>query len=265
MAKANFLIICGIVFFQLSAVAQDTSYFNSIWKETSKDKASYYRTKTKTETGWHATDHFISGKVQMTGNYADDSCHVSQGEFVWYDDNGVANHRCNYVKGKLDGVDTLYYPDGLKKMAGKNKEGEKQGEWLGYYQNGKISGKAKHERGKQVSAVFFHEDGSPNKSISSFMKQSEYPGGVPQFLRFLNKTLRYPDTAVNYEIQGTVIVSFKVSKEGKASEFRVIQSVDQSLDAEALRVLKMMPDWDPAIIGGILSDSYYSQPVVFHL
>jgi len=144
-------------------------------------------------------------------------------------------------------------------------EGEKQGEWLGYYQNGKISGKAKYERGKQVAAAFFHEDGSPNKSISSFMKESEYPGGVPQFLRFLNKTLRYPDTAVNYEIQGTVIVAFKVSKEGKASEFRVIQSVDQSLDAEALRVLKMMPDWEPAIIGGILSDSYYSQPVVFHL
>jgi antitoxin component YwqK of YwqJK toxin-antitoxin module len=170
----------------------------------------------------------------MSGNYADDSCHVSQGEFVWFDEKGIVSHRCNYLQGKLDGTDTFYYPDGHKKMTGRNREGDKQGEWLGFYPNGKISGKAKYEKGKQVSATFFHEDGSPDKSITAFMKNSEYPGGVPQFLRFLNKTLRYPDTAVNHEIQGTVIVSFKVSKEGKASEFRVIQSVDQSLDAEAL-------------------------------
>jgi len=42
--------------------------------------------------------------------------------------------------------------------------------------------------------------------------------------------------------QGTVMVQFKVSKEGKISEVRVVESADRSLDAEALRVMKWMPD-----------------------
>jgi protein TonB len=92
-----------------------------------------------------------------------------------------------------------------------------------------------------------------------------YPGGPPQFLQFLNKTLRYPDTAINHEIQGMVIVGFNVTKEGKVTDLKVIRSVDKSLDGEALRVMRLMSDWEPEIMGGILCDSYHSQPIVFHL
>src|SRR5258708_34693213 len=97
------------------------------------------------------------------------------------------------------------------------------------------------------------------------MKSAEYPGGIPQFTRFLNKTLMYPDSAVVHEIQGTVVIVFKVSKNGKVSELKVEQSVDKYLDKEALRALRLMSDWEPAIMGGIPADSYCKQPVAFRL
>ena len=265
MLKLHFLTFIFIGSSALSAIAQDTTYYDLLWRSSSKDNAAYFRTAVKTNDGWQVADHYLSGRVQMTGSYADDSFHVKQGPFVFYDEKGIPNHRCGYLAGKLDGPDTTYYPNGHKQLVGRNKNDEMQGDWTGYYPNGRISGKVVYEKGKQVSGRFFHEDGSPNTTMTVFMREAEYPGGVPQFLRFLNKTLRYPDTAVNYEIQGTVVVSFKVSKEGKASEFKVIKAVDPSLDAEALRVLKMMPDWEPAITGGVYCDSYFKQPVVFHL
>ncbi|HMH21219.1 MAG TPA: energy transducer TonB [Puia sp.] len=77
--------------------------------------------------------------------------------------------------------------------------------------------------------------------------------------------MRYPDSAVNYEIQGTVVVGFNITKDGKVSDLKLITRVDKSLDDEALRVMRMMSDWEPEIIGGILCDSYHKQPIIFHL
>jgi TonB family protein len=68
-----------------------------------------------------------------------------------------------------------------------------------------------------------------------------------------------------FRAQGTVIVDFGVSKKGKAGNFRVSQSVNQYLDAEALRVMKMMPEWIPSIIGGIAAESFKRQPIIFSL
>ena len=247
-----------------SAYAQDTIYCNSMWEKTDAAHATYYRVRMRVNGGWHVTDHFRGGKLQMTGDYADDSMHVNNGEFTWYDEKGI-NRRCHYVNGKLDGSDTLFYPNAKKKVTGQNKDGDKEGQWTGYYPTGKVAAKATYQNGKQMSAVFYNEDGSVNKDLKVFIQDANYPGGPAQFLRFLNKNLKYPDVAMKQNIQGTVVVNFKISKDGSPSNFKVVQSVNKVLDDEALRVLNMMKDWQPAIVGGIYSDSFISQPVVFHL
>jgi TonB family protein len=98
-----------------------------------------------------------------------------------------------------------------------------------------------------------------------FCQESGYPGGVTAWLQFLNKNLHYPDAAVNNGIQGTVIVQFRVSKEGKTSDFTVIQSAGKDLNDEAIRVMKKSGDWQPAVNGGTAVDAYKTQPVVFRL
>ncbi|HEX9503237.1 MAG TPA: TonB family protein [Patescibacteria group bacterium] len=249
----------------LLANAQDTTYFNHSWQETKAQNAPYYRTKLKTDSGWQVIDHFRSGKIQMNGFYIDDSFHIAQGEFAWFDDKGIPSHRCHYLRGKLEGTDTSYYPDGRKQVIGQNKAGDKQGDWIAYYPSGKIAGKARFDKGKQLSTSFYQENGSANKSATVFMKEATYPGGQPQYLRFLNKTIRYPDSAVIHEIEGTVLIQFMVTKTGNISELTVLDPVDKYLDEEALRVMRLMRDWEPAIIGGVPVDTYHKQPIVFHL
>lgn len=263
--KPLYLLIAVLNTGVLAATAQDTLYYDISWHLTVAQKASYYRTRTRTPPGCTVVDHWLNGKVQMTGAYADDSFHVRTGEFVWYDSTGNPTHRCVYKEDKLNGPETYYYPNGQIRMTGTEANDKFEGDWIGYYPSGKVSAKATFHNDEQRKAIFYNEDGSRNTQVKTFMAESEYPGGDPRWLYFLNKNLHYPDSAINHEIQGTVVIGFKVSKEGKASDFTVVQSVDKYLDAEALRVLKLSRGWQPAIYGGIYSDSYKRQPIIFKL
>ncbi|HVU56448.1 MAG TPA: TonB family protein [Puia sp.] len=250
---------------KMPAIAQDTLYYDVTWRLTTSDKASYFRTKEKLADGWQVTDRFLTGKPQMTGKYTDDSFHVRQGEFIWYDSSSKVTRRCTYVNNKEDGPETFYYDNGQIQATGNNKDDDYTGEWIGYYPSGKVSGKAKYKNGKQVSGAFYNEDGSRNKEVKVFMRESEFPGGAAQWLRFLNKTFRYPDSAVTNETQGMVIIGFMVAKDGKLYDLHVERTIDKYLDAEALRVMQQSPAWQPAIMGGIISESYKRQPIVFKL
>lgn len=74
----------------------------------------------------------------------------------------------------------------------------------------------------------------------------EYPGGNEAMSAFMVKNIKYPEAAKTKGIQGTVYVSFEVSSSGKVTNVKVRESVSPDLDAEAVRVVKMMPDWKPA-------------------
>lgn len=96
--------------------------------------------------------------------------------------------------------------------------------------------------------------------------ESQYPGGGPAWLRFLNKNLRFPDDALNNNIQGTVIVQFIVDKEGNVSDVQAISGPDQGgLRDEAIRVIRRSGQWLPAIQNGVKVKSYKRQPVIFVL
>jgi TonB family protein len=253
------LLLAGI-----SAFAQDTTYLDLNFKATTPDKASFFRIKQKTDSGWLVKDYFRSGKPQMTGLFKDDSLTIPNGHFAWYDEKGL-HRRCILVGGKKEGTETYYYPNGHVMATGNNKAGEMDGEWLGFYNNGKPSGKATYANGKQLSASFFQEDGTRDKSITQFMQEAQYPGGPSQLLKFISKNFKYPDAAIKNNIEGTVIVSIRITKDGIPTDFKVIKSVDKNLDAEALNVLRQLPEWKPAILGGIPTDMYIKQPIIFQL
>ena len=61
---------------EVPALAQDTLYYNAIWKEITADKASYFRIKTRSTIGWQVSDCFLSGKPQMKGglSYRANNC-----------------------------------------------------------------------------------------------------------------------------------------------------------------------------------------------
>jgi protein TonB len=262
----RFLIIFSIIcLYVLPAVAQDTTYYDASWKLTIAPKALYFRAKTKTDAGWKVNDCYISGKIQMSGTYIDDSCKIQQGDFSFYNEKGHLYHISHYEHGKLEGVDKLYYDDDQIRTEGKFKDGKQEGEWVGYYPSGKPSAHVDFKDGNQISGKFFDENGKRNKSVTEFSRNALFPGGLPSLQRFLIRNLHYPDTATKANIQGTVVVGFLVTKEGNIEDIKVSSSVDPALDEEALRVIRLMPEWDPLIVGGILCDATRKQPIVFRL
>lgn len=96
-------------------------------------------------------------------------------------------------------------------------------------------------------------------------KLPEFPGGITEFMKWLTKTLKYPAQAQRQKVQGTVVVSFIINKDGSVTGLSVVKSVSQELDREALRVLRMMPKWKPGEDHGKPCRTYFRIPIVFKL
>lgn len=105
-----------------------------------------------------------------------------------------------------------------------------------------------------------------DKTFTKVEIESEYPGGAAAWMRYLNKNFRYPDEAINNEIQGTVVVQFIVDKEGNVSNVEAVSGPEAGgLRQEAIRVIVHSGKWIPAIQNGRNVKSYKKQPVQFKL
>lgn len=92
-----------------------------------------------------------------------------------------------------------------------------------------------------------------------------FPGGISGLRTYLNQNIRYPAEAQENCVQGRVVVSFVVGKDGHISDVTVLRSVDPSLDKEAIRVIRNMPRWSPGKQGGEPVRVRYNVPVSFRL
>ena len=95
--------------------------------------------------------------------------------------------------------------------------------------------------------------------------QPEFPGGTAALMEYLRKNIKYPSICRENNIQGKVIVTFIVNKDGSIVEPEVIKAVNPSLDKEALRVISGMPNWKPGMQRGKAVRVRYSVPVNFRL
>jgi len=93
----------------------------------------------------------------------------------------------------------------------------------------------------------------------------EFPGGMDKLLQFINNNMQYPTKAQAAGIQGRVIVQFIIDEEGYIIEPNIVKSVEPSLDKEALRLIKMLPQWKPGTLKGKAVKVKYTVPVAFKL
>ncbi len=93
----------------------------------------------------------------------------------------------------------------------------------------------------------------------------QYPGGPQALFKFLGENVHYPEEAEKAGIQGRVIATFIVEKDGSISQPTVVKSVDPLLDAEAIRVISAMPNWKPGKQNGKVVRVKYTVPLSFNL
>ena len=100
---------------------------------------------------------------------------------------------------------------------------------------------------------------------ASVQQQAEYPGGQAAMYKWINENIRYPDVAREQGISGKVYVKFVVEKDGSISDIKIVKSPAPSLEKEVIRVLNLMPKWNPAKQNGKAVRVYFNMPVDFKL
>jgi len=92
----------------------------------------------------------------------------------------------------------------------------------------------------------------------------EFPGGIEALYQFLSQNLTYPESTRHYS-SGQILAEFIIDSLGKVCAPKIIVSLHEHLDEEVLRVVKLIPDWQPALHKGKPVSTYFQLPVRFTL
>ncbi len=93
----------------------------------------------------------------------------------------------------------------------------------------------------------------------------EFPGGVEALMTYLGENITYPTLAKEQGLKGKVFVSFVINKEGKVVDVEVVQSDNEMLNRESVRVISTMPEWTPGTLNGEPVDCSFTIPITYQL
>lgn len=208
-----------------------------------------------------------NGTVTAEGRYVNGN---RTGEWNYFDKHGSKVKRSNYVDGKLDGEELEWFHDavifighyendekvgvwqrwynnGKVDYLGKYINGKREGEWKFYFESGNLAALEVYENGEAIDAKWFDEDGKPVKAIKPYELSPEFPGGSLEMARHIQNTFEYPELAREMGEQGTVWIEFRIYPDGILKDIKIVVSVSPSIDAEAIRIIKLMPNWIPGL------------------
>ncbi|MBI1838118.1 MAG: TonB family protein [Flavobacteriia bacterium] len=285
----RFLVLLIVSNFAFRSFSQDTTliYLDQNWKKCKKSNAAYYRKLFNENNFWYAHDFYISGELQMTGRYVKKNLKIKDGDFTYYFEDGHKWYQISYKENLRNGKYQSWYENGSLKNKGEYLKDNKEGNWEEFYkdgklrsntnyvnnlyhgectwffENGQVSSLESYENGNLKTVEFWNEDGSDFISVPQIEIPAEFPGGQSELSAFLKDQVVYPNKALAKNIKGRVIIRFAINTEGEVTNIKVINSVHPILDSEALRVVKLLPNWEPAKVHNLPVYSYFSLPINF--
>jgi len=203
---------------------------------------------------------FVDGSTKSEGNYL---VGEKEGEWKnWYRGNKIASIG-NYKSGKKEGEWKGWFKSGGVEQEGVYIEDKREGEWIFYFESGKVSAKEVYENGEAIKIEFWDEAGNSVEPTKLLEKEPEFPGGESAMIKFIQKNIMYPELSREMGEQGTIYVGFTVGVDGGLNEINILVGVSPMLDAEALRVVKKMPDWIPGFSHNRILEVDFLFPIKF--
>ncbi len=121
------------------------------------------------------------------------------------------------------------------------------------------------DKQKQETQVKYVAPKPQNEVYTVVEKQPSYPGGQEGYTKFLLENIKYPEAALKKGVKGTVYVTFVVEKDGAVTHVKVLRGIGSGCDEEAVRVVKMMPNWTPGENKGKPVAVQFNLPIKFAL
>ncbi|MCJ0741681.1 energy transducer TonB [Pedobacter montanisoli] len=283
------LLLYFSIMFSVSALAQqDTTTVYSRPGYLKDPMRSKWHTKVTSKNGLYLVSFYDDQDVLKEQiHFEDKSLSVRQGPYAFYTDGTISTegqydkgHKNgewkhfekqklilleHYTYGVLSGKYVSYWSNGNVKKEGSYLNGKKHGQWIMLYPNGKTAAQETYiENGVLNNGQYFHTDGSVAEKNTLF-RDAYYKDGEEAYLSKINELIKYPSFAAKQKMSGTVKVSFMVMSNGELKDFRIAESDNGMFNREALRVVKMLKNWAPALEFGEKTESTVIVPVVFKL
>jgi len=158
----------------------------------------------------------------------------------------MANYDSTGVAGVVNGNGSFkIYDDHFKQIveAGMVKDGKRDGECTGSEFNGTWKYTEKYDNGVLISGTMTDDKGVVSTYTQTRSTAPQYKGGLSAFYKYLGNKIVYPEYESDHKIQGVVVMSFVVEKNGKISDIKILNPVSPAIDKEATRVVKNSPLW----------------------
>lgn len=167
-----------------------------------------------------------------------------------------------------NGIYSGYNEDSVNNLKvteeGPIKNGVRSGIWKGFDEKYDTMFEEVYENGELISGKAVHNGVAVNYSKNR-VEGPKFPGGESGFNNYLSRGIRYPAKDRENNTQGRVVLSFVINKDGELTNAKVIRSVSEGIDNEALRMLKSSPKWIPGTAYGSPAKVRYSVPIGFAL
>ena len=217
--------------------------FDADWKATKIESAHFLlHTHKVNDTCWQFDFYNFLGPLIKMEQYRDKDGTEINGVSHHYNNDGYIDSIGEFSRGKRNGEFVKLVGDPLKYK------------WKYIYRDDSLIEVIDLEKLKKDSVKSYSDE-----------KESDYPGGLKGWQRYMLKNLKYPERAMNGNIQGQVRVNFVVDKAGNVVDPYISGSVEYSLDEEALRIIKDSGKWEPAFQNAHNVKSYKRQPINFRL
>ena len=197
--------------------------------------------------------YYPNGKLyyvmyQRGGRQYYDECRDSTGKILAKNGNG---HWVYYFNEKFDN----------KVLTGDVRNGREEGEWKGRTDDSSTFVSI-YKSGSSDNTVNFDNNGKKIEHKPAD-EPAGFQGGPDLFSTYVMQTIIYPQPERDNGIQGQVIVSFFIEKDGALTDITVTKGVNDALNKEALRIIRRSPKWLPGTVGGESVRSPYSVPINF--
>jgi protein TonB len=240
------LLLVLLITLSITVKAQDNEsfyVFDANWKPTKIESAHFMlHTHQVNDTCWQFDFYNFLGPLIRMERYRDKEGAEINGVSRHYNEQGYIDSTGQFSKGKRNGEFIKLTGDPLKSK------------WKYIYQDDSLIEVIDLDKQKKDSTKSYNDE-----------KESDYPGGLKGWQRYMLENLKYPERAMNGNVQGQVRVGFVVDKSGNVMDPYISLSVEYSLDEEALRIIKESGKWEPAFQNAHNVKSYKLQPINFRL
>jgi TonB family protein len=226
-------------------------------------KTGYY-TKSKPSGQW--TDYYYNGQMKMQYTFAANAAAEPwQTEGYTYTiNNSWDSTGCAEVINGNGLFQRRSDSAGVVLESGLVRNGLPQGIWQGFDKKGQIQYEEEYADGKFLKGICCGENGQETV-YDSIQVSASFPGGQSAMIKFISQHIKYPAADRRMGTAGTVIVRFQVDKTGNLTDMFIHRGVSKRIDEEALRVMSLMPLWEPGKLRGKNVRFAFYLPVRFAL